>query len=92
MSEYISLETEQTDKPNVVIIHTNLNLAPDGPEVYPNLESGEEGSPLAQTLFIIDGILALTIQDGDLIITHEPELELFVLVDEVDAALKDFFL
>lgn len=92
MSEYISLEAEPTGQPSTVLIRTNLMLAPDGLEVYADLEAGEEGSPLAQTLFAIDGVLALTIDGSDLLIRHEDDLQLFVLVDEVDAALKDFFL
>lgn len=92
MSEYIAIEAEQTEVPNVVIIHTNQRLAVEGKEIYPDATTGEEGSPLAQAIFAIDGILALTIEDSDMIIEHDPELELFTLIDEVDAALKDFFL
>lgn len=92
MSEYISIEAEPTDQPNTVLIRTNLTLAPDGIEVYPDLAAGEIGSPLAQTIFAIDGVLGLTIDGTDLLIQHTDDLELFVLVDELDAALKDFFL
>ncbi len=92
MSEYISIEAEPTEELNTVLIHTNLTLAPDGIEVYPDLASGEIGSPLAQTIFAIEGILALTIDGSDMLIQHTDDLELFVLVDEIDAALKDFFL
>lgn len=92
MSEYISIDAEPGDSPNSAIIKTNLNLAPDGREEYPDIEHGEEGSPLAQTLFAIDGILSLTIDGGTLHIQHTDELQLFMLVDEIDTALKDFFL
>ena len=92
MSEYITVDIETTDDPQLVIIHTNQKLAPDGREDYPDIASGEEGSPLAQSLFTIDGLQALIIEDGDLRITCGPELELFSLIDEVRAILTDFFL
>ena len=92
MSEYITIDMEPTDDPGVVIFHTNLNLAPDGVEDYPDRTRGEAGSPLAQAIFVIEGILALTLSGSDLIITWDGELELFHLADELDAALKDFFL
>lgn len=92
MSEYITIDVEPTEDPQVVIIHTNLTLAPGGDESYPDAARGETGSPLAQALFAIDGVSALTIAGGDLIVTRSPDMELFSLVDEIDAALKDFFL
>lgn len=92
MSEYISIDAEPGDLPNSIVIRTNLNLAPDGVEVYPNIEQGEEGSPLAQTLFGIEGILALTLDGDTMFIQHVEDMELFMLMDEVDTALKDFFL
>ncbi len=92
MSEYITIDVELTEDPQIVIIHTNLNLAPAGDEHYPDAASGQAGSPLAQAIFAIDGITALTITGGDLMVTRSPEMELFLLVDEIDAALKDFFL
>ncbi|MBN2469217.1 MAG: NifU N-terminal domain-containing protein [Anaerolineae bacterium] len=92
MSEYISIEAEPTEQPNTVLIRTNLTLAPDGIEIYPDLASGEEGSPLAQTIFAIEGVLALTLDGSEMLIHHTDDLQLFVLVDEIDAALKDFFL
>ncbi|GAB4575118.1 MAG: hypothetical protein Kow0077_25070 [Anaerolineae bacterium] len=92
MSEYITLDVEDTEDPQTVVIKTNLLLAPDGPEHYDDRVSGEHGSPLAQTIFAIAGVQALTLEENDMIITFSPETELFVLVDELDAALKDFFL
>lgn len=92
MSEYITIDVEPTENPQVVIIHTNQNLAPAGDEHYPDPASGETGSPLAQALFAVDGIIALTITGNDLIVSHHPDVELFALIDEIDTALKDFFL
>ncbi len=92
MSEYITINTEQTDDPDVLRIETNQQLTIDPIEVYPDMTSGEEGSPLAQTLFAIDGIKALTLKDKTMLVTREPGIEWFVLINEISAALKDFFL
>lgn len=92
MSEYISIETEVTDNPDVMLIQTNVRLTEDGREVYPDIASGEEGSPLAQALFCIDGIKALTITANTLTVTRNDSVEWFILIDEVNSALKDFFL
>lgn len=92
MSEYITLDFEPGDQPNVVVVQTNQKLAPDGTEIYPDIASGEEGSPLAQMLFAIDGVLALTLDGGAMTITYAPECQLFALIDEVRAVLTDFFL
>lgn len=92
MSEYISLEPEHTLDPDLVILHTNLDLAPDGTERYANRAEGEEGSPLAQFLFQIEGIAALELDGTRLIVRREPEAEWHALIDEIAAALKEFFL
>ena len=92
MSEYITFDIEPTEDPTTVIIRTNQTLATEGREVYPDMDSGEEGSPIAQLIFAIDGVEALIIDGTDLTITHSPELELFHLVDEIRTALTDFFL
>lgn len=92
MSEYITLDFEPSDRPNVVLVKTNQQLAPDGTEVYPDIDSGDEGSPLAQMLFSIDGVLALTLDTSAMTITYAPDCQLFTLIDEVRAVLTDFFL
>lgn len=92
MSEYITIDTEPTDDPDVLIVETNQSLAPEGREDYPDAASGEEGSPLAQALFTIEGIAALTLEGTTLIVRRAPEAEWFALMDEISAALKDFFL
>ncbi len=92
MSEYITIQTEYGDDPDQVKLMTNLKLAPEGPESYANREEGDEGSPLAQTLFGIEGLAALDIEGGVLSVHREPDVEWPALIDDITAALKDFFL
>lgn len=92
MSEYITINTEATDDEDILIVQTNQRLTLEDEEVYLDAAHGEEGSPLAQTLFAIDGLQALTIEDQHLVIRRDPTVEWYVLIDEISAALKDFFL
>ncbi len=92
MSEYITVRAEYTDDPDEVRLLTNLKLAPEGPESYPNPAEGDEGSPLAQTLFGIGGIVALDIEGGTLAVLRDPGVEWPPLIDDITEALKDFFL
>lgn len=92
MSEYIAVDVEQDDDPDVVRLVTNLTLAPDGPESYPDRESGEGGSPLAQILFEIEGLTALDIEGKTLIVRRTPDTEWPALIEEITTALKEFFL
>ena len=92
MSEYIEIETEANDDRKEIIVYTNLRLAEGDVEYYNSRESLEEGSPVAQALAMIDGIARLRIEDSDLIITREPDVEWHTIMDNVSAALKDFFL
>ena len=45
-----------------------------------------------QVLFAIDGIMGLTIEDGVLLVTRDPDYAWHTLIDEISTALKDFFL
>ena len=92
MSEYIEIEAEEGDDGNRIFIYTNLRLAEGDIENYNSRESLEEGSPVAQALAMIDGITHLRILKSDLIISREPEVEWYVIVEEVSSALKAFFL
>ncbi len=92
MSEYIKVQAEYMDDPDAVRLVTNLNLAPDGPEVYADPAEGDEGSPLAQTLFGIGGVAALDIEGGTLTVRRDPGVEWPFLIDDITEALKDFFL
>lgn len=92
MSEYIEVETEETDDPNVLLMECNVLLAEDGLEVYDSAESLQEGSPLAQTLSIIPGIIAMTIDEHSLLITREPDTVWYTIIEDIRLALVDFFL
>jgi len=92
MSEYVTVEARFTDDPDVSEILTNQTLTQAGEEVYLNFDEGDQGSPLAQTLFGIYGIRALTITTHRLTVTRDPEVPWETIVDEVRDALRDFFL
>jgi hypothetical protein len=93
MSEYINVDVEyDDDDPDVARLKTNLDLAPEGDESYPDREAGEEGSTLAQFLFEIEGLAALSIAGGTLTVHRNPDVEWYALVDEITSALKAFFL
>lgn len=93
MSEYIDLQPEPTDDPDVMLVVTNQRLTPDGSrEQYESPEAGEEGSALAQAIFEVPGIAALTLDAGEMLITRQPEVEWHDLIEEITFVIKDFFL
>lgn len=92
MSEYIEIETELSDDGRHLHIQTNLKLAEGEPEMYPSLAAMEEGSPVAQALAVIEGIATLQIDGRDLTLTRTPDTDWHIIVADVSAALKDFFL
>ena len=92
MSEYIEIESEASEDGNRIFVYSNLRLAEGDLEEYASREAMEEGSPIAQSLAMIDGIAHLRIEDSDLIITREADAEWVLIVEDVSAALKDFFL
>lgn len=93
MSEYVTVETEPTDNPDVLEIITNQTLTRAEREVYASVEAGDEGSPIAQMLFDgVPGIRALTITTSTLLVTRDPDYTWEEIVDEVRDALRDFFL
>lgn len=92
MSEYIDIHVDYEDDPDLARLTTNLDLAPDGPEAYADRAVGDEGSPLAQYLFGIEGLAALEIDGSTLLVRREPDAEWHALIDEIGAALKEFFL
>lgn len=92
MSEYVTVEAEPTDNPDVMEIITNQHLA-DTTEIYVDDEAGNIGSPIAQMLFNgVPGITALTITTDSLLITRDPDYTWEEIIDEVRDALRDFFL
>ena len=93
MTEYIDLQPEPGDDPDVMILVTNLDLTPGGEaEVYQSPDEGEEGSPLAQALFAVPGLAGLRLDGEELTITREPDVEWHDLIEDVSDALRDFFL
>ncbi len=91
MTEYIEIEPETTDDPAVMRLATNLTLS-EGREVYHSPQEGEEGSALAQALFAMPGLAALTIDGSELLIRCAPGVEWHDLIEDVSDALRDFFL
>lgn len=92
MSEYIELELEETDDPLVLIIESNVALTMEEEEVYASAESLQEGSPLAQSLAIIPGIVHLIIEPDALTVTRDPEFEWYTITEDIKAVIVDFFL
>ena len=93
MSEYVTVEIEPTDDPDVIELLTNQMLTTAEREVYPTPEEGDVGSPIAQMLFDgIPGIQALTITVHSLIITRDSDTPWEQIADDVRDALRDFFL
>ncbi len=92
MSEYIEIETEESDDGNVMHFYTNLKLAEEGVETYDSVTAMEEGSAIAQALSVIEGILYLRIEEGEMSITRDAMTPWHAIVGDVSAILKDFFL
>jgi scaffold Nfu/NifU family protein len=93
MTEYIEIWPETTDDPDVMRLVTNLDLTGGEPaETYESPEEGEQGSPLAQALFEVPGISALTIEGSVAQVRRTPDVEWHDLVEDVTDILKDFFL
>jgi hypothetical protein len=93
MSEYVTVEVEPTDDPDVIELVTNQTLTSAGPEVYADYDAGSAGSPIALMLFEgVPGIRALTITTDSLLITRDPAFTWEEIVDDVRDALRDFFL
>lgn len=92
MSEYIEIETELSDEADLIYFYTNLTLAEGDSEVYDSPEAMEEGSPVAQALAQVEGIRQARIEKHELHVTREPDTPWHILVADVSAALKDFFL
>lgn len=92
MSEYIEIETEMSDDGTRMHFFTNLTLSDQGEEDYETVTAMEEGSPVAQALAVVPGIATLHIEESEMTITREPDAEWYLIVADVSAALKDFFL
>lgn len=92
MSEYIEIETEISDDGNILVVYTNLDLNDGETEVYGSSEEMEEGAPVAQALAIIRGIISLQIEGSNLTVRRDPDTPWHVIISDISAALKDFFL
>ena len=92
MSEYIEFDFEITDDPLIGVIETNMVLAVDGAELYESAEALEDGPPVAQALAFVPGVRHLIIEKHTLTITSDEDVEWFAIVEDISAALRDFFL
>lgn len=92
MSEYVDVQAEATDDPDVMQIVTNVQLASGEVEIYETLEEGEDGSALAQALFEIPGLAGLRLDGTEMFIQREAGVEWPALIADVTDALRDFFL
>lgn len=93
MSEYIEIEAELADDGLSILFETNLPLtAAANEEHYDENAPLAEGSPLAQALAGIPGVRSVLIAGSDLAISYEPDADWHVIIADVNAALKDFFL
>jgi hypothetical protein len=93
LSEYIDVQPEPTDRPDVMRLVTNLQLTSgEEPEVYASPADGEEGSPLAQALFEVPGLAVLRIDGAELLATRGQGVEWHDLIEDLTDVLRDFFL
>ena len=93
MPERMLFDYEMTDQPRVCRLSvTNLNLAPDGPESYPDRSSAATGSLVARTAFSVEGVQALQLEGGEALVTLAPEAIAEIVMEEVIEGLRDLFL
>lgn len=92
MSEYIDIETELSDDEATLSVYTNLRLNEGEAEQYHSTEELEEGTAVAQALAVIEGISFLQIEGSVLTVQREPDAPWYVIISDISAALKDFFL
>lgn len=93
MSEYVTVDVEYGEDPNVAELYVNQTLTDLAVERYLNPQAGDLGSPIAQLLFAaVDGIQTLTIESDRLTITRAPEHPWEAIIDETRDALRDWYL
>jgi hypothetical protein len=93
MPENITIESEPSDDPDVVWVTTNLNLTGgDETEEYDSPEEGAEGSPVAQALFLNEGLQALRLDGSEMRVQRAPGVAWHDLLEDLRATLIDFFL
>ncbi|MFN2134668.1 MAG: NifU N-terminal domain-containing protein [Candidatus Promineifilaceae bacterium] len=92
MSEYIEINTEESDDDETLFVYTNLQLTDGTAETYATRSDLAVGSPLAQALWAVEGLRYLQMENGEMVVRREQEAEWHALVDDITAVLKDFFL
>ncbi len=93
MSEYVTVDVEYGDDPNIAELYVNQTLTELEEERYLNPQEGDLGSPIAQLLFAaVDGIEMLTIECDRLTITRAPDHAWEAIIDETRDALRDWYL
>lgn len=92
MSEHIEIETEISDDGQTMYVHINRRLLDDAVETYDSAGEMEEGSPIAQALAVVPGIVRLSISATEIIVSREPGTPWHLIEGDIAAVLKDFFL
>lgn len=92
MSEYIEIVTESGDEPGVLLFSTNVRLSEGAVEQYDSLAALEEGSPLAQALAHVPGVRRLRLQGNEMTVWVDPDTPQHVVMADISAAIRDFFL
>lgn len=92
MSEYIEIQADSGDEPDTIVFTTNVQLSEDEAEQYESIAELEEGSPLAQALAFVPGIRQVTLEGREMTVWHDPAVPLHVIVADVSAVIRDFFL
>lgn len=93
MSEYVTVEVEFGDDPNVAELFINQRLTEEAEERYASPQAGDLGTPIAQMLFAaVEGIERLTITEDCLIIRRDPAFPWESIIDETRDALRDWYL
>jgi hypothetical protein len=92
MSEYVEIETETGDEPGSIIVTTNVRLSEGQVERYDSVAALEVGSPLAQALAYVPGIRRLHLGEYEIVVWHDPAMPTHVIVADISAAIRDFFL
>ena len=92
MSEYLKIEAESTEDPDVMVFHTNFRLTEEEFELYHSTQEMEEGSAVAQVLATIEGIKHLRLEESALEITKNHDFPWHPIAADINSALKEFFL
>lgn len=92
MSEYIEIEHEPGDDPDIMYIYTNVRLAEGPPEQYASTAEMEEGSPVAQAMAYVEGIEEVRLEEKTMTVRREREMPWHIIVAEISTAIKEFFL